>query len=195
MFESISWDEFLLTIAILIIGYYFITSLLLFSSEITSIFKQRKSNAQLDHDVVDQNDSSESNSLMGQARFENRTAKIVSREEKVGAEELLVAPLVEVEEEVTLADVLQENLTHTITDLQQQIKSLAEISASNKKEDCIPLFQSLLSNYPELVGTDRQEQISVFLYNTCKEHCEFHLELNEINSWWPQLNSLSNNNQ
>jgi FtsZ-interacting cell division protein ZipA len=70
MFNSISWQEFLIIIAVAITGYYVITTLLLYSGEITRIFKQKESK-QIDSDTHDdQSGSNETNDLMGKIKYE-----------------------------------------------------------------------------------------------------------------------------
>ncbi|QLH32243.1 MAG: hypothetical protein HWD62_07190 [Cyclobacteriaceae bacterium] len=83
MFESISWQEFISTIALLIGGYYVITTLLLYGSEISNIFKQKKLNLTNTHERENQTDSNESIELMGSVKYGGRQSENVPREEKV----------------------------------------------------------------------------------------------------------------
>ena len=87
MLESISWQEFISTIALLIGGYYAITVLLLYSKEITNIFKQKKLNLTNTSVRENQTESNESIELMGSVRYASSQSEDVPREEKVEAEE------------------------------------------------------------------------------------------------------------
>ena len=188
MLESISWQEFISIVAILIGGYYLISVLLFYSAEIGNIFNQKKLNHTLSKPTRDQNDSKESNALMGGVRYESREQQNVPREEQIEADDLVVAPLIETEESIAVSfeDSPEGKLVQTVSGLYDEIKSLIEIISSGTREECVTLFQTLLSNYPQLTSTGSQDVINRFIHDQCKKHCEFHFELNEINSWWPQ---------
>ena len=195
MFESISWQEFLTTIAVAVGGYYAITTLLLYSSEITNIFKQKERKQFASEANDDQNDSNESNDLMGKIKSE--TEVNVPREKSVSAEELQVQSSNENEETVTASrsnpsDTL---IIGTIADVLQEIKALTEVVKDSSKEEAGSLFKSLLSRYPQLVGTHYHEAVSLFIYDCCKQQCEFDLAPEEIKSWWPEVENSSNGNQ
>ena len=126
---------------------------------------------------------------MGGVRYESPEHQNVPREEQIEVDELVIASLTETEESIAVSfeDSPEGKLTQTVSTLYDEIKSLIEIISSETKEECVTLFQTLLSNYPQLTGTGSQEVINRFIHDQCKKHCEFQVELNEINSWWPQL--------
>src|SRR5690606_25696527 len=80
---GISWQEFISTITLLIGGYYVITVLLLYSNEISNIFKQKKTKLTNPKVREHQTDSNESIELMGSVRFTASQSENVPREEKV----------------------------------------------------------------------------------------------------------------
>jgi hypothetical protein len=195
MLDSISWQEFFTTVAILIGAYYVTTALLLYSSEIINIFKQKKSKRSSSGIKPDQYCSNESNDLMGSVRYENSEQKNVPREESLNAEELQVTPQLEEEEPVHAVDLAEENLKNDFLSVQSEINSLLEVVSQGSKEESIPLFKTLLSNYSQFIDTGYEEQVSQFICDSSKQTCQFHFESNEINSWWAEIkNTTSNNN-
>lgn len=193
MFESISWQEFLSTIALTVGGYYAITTLLLYSNEIKSIFKQKERKQITSESTEDQNDSNESIDLMGKVKYD--TEVNVPHEMLIAVEEIQVQSSNENEEAVegsvsVKADVV---IIGTIADLLQEVKALSAAVKDSGKEEAVSLFTTLLSRYRQLVGTRYQEAVSLFIYDACKDKCEFNIEPNEIKSWWSEAESLSSN--
>jgi hypothetical protein len=197
MFESISWQEFISTIALLIGGYYVITLLLLYSSEITNIFKQKKPNLTNANVRENQLDSNQSIELMGSVKYGGRQSENVPREEKSETESLSVVTAQEPEEPVTEAATSEadEAVLKSVSTLLEEINTLTEVVAVGSKAECAELFRTLLSNYPDLFHTTHEPEISAFIYNSCKEHCEFQIELSEVKTWWPQQENSAVNNQ
>lgn len=194
MLESISWQEFLTTGALILGGYYAIATLLLYSREITNIFKKGKSNTSLDA-KTGQTGSSESHDLMGGVRYEKGRLQEVPREETTDADTLYVAPPKDVEEPVNVIDLQEEALRNDLVTIKAEIKSLAEIMSLGTKDEAISLFKTLLSNYTQFEGTSFQPQISQFIYHSCKETNTHHFDPQEINSWWTDPETDSNNHQ
>lgn len=185
MFDSISWQDYFTTIAVAVAIYYAITGLLLFHKEISNIFKQKSSNETSYSRKSDQNDSNESNDLLGKVRYASRHEENVPREESANAEDLSIAQMSEEEDAITPArDPEEEAIINSVSDLHQEVKSLADILSDGSKEDAAPLFQALLSNYVHLAGTVYQDSINQFILNTCTEKCQFDLTSEEIRSWW-----------
>lgn len=195
MLESISWQEFFTTIAVLIGSYYAITVLLLYSREITSIFKRETLKAPGTSTQTDQTDSDGSHDLMGSVRFDTSREQELPREEVTTADELDVVPLQEVDEPVDVIDLQDEALTNDLITLQAEIKSLAEIISLGTKEEAVSLFTTLLSNYPQFVGTSFQQQISQLIHDSCKETGTHHFDRQEISTWWSDSASASDDHQ
>ncbi|MFZ6013020.1 MAG: hypothetical protein ACOYXT_21940 [Bacteroidota bacterium] len=196
MLNSISWQEFISSIALLIGGYYAITVLLLYSKEISNIFKQKKLNLTNTNVRENQTGSNEPIELMGAVRYANAQTENVPREERVEAESLsLIAPQ-EPEEPITEAVTSEadEALLKSVSTLLEEVNTLTEVVAVGSKEECAELFRTLLSNYVDLSRTAHEPEITAFIYNSCKEHCEFQIELNEVKSWWPDAGNTTVNN-
>ena len=187
MLNSISWQEFFTTITLVAGGYYIITVLLLYSGEITNIFKQKKLNLTNTSVRENQTESNESIELMGSVRYASSQSENVPREEKVEAESLSVVAAQEPEEPITEAVTSETDdaLLKSVSTLLEEINTLTEVVAVGSKEECAELFRTLLSNYADLSRTAHEPEITAFIYNSCKEHCEFQIELNEVRSWWP----------
>jgi hypothetical protein len=195
MFNSISWQEFLTAIAVVVTGYYVISTLLLYSGEITHIFKHKESK-QIDPGAPDdQNSSNESNDLMGKIKYE--TEVNVPREKSVTSEELQFQSSNESEEIIVPVQSNQTDtlLIGTIADLLQEIKALAEVVSTSSKEESVSFFKSLLQRFSKLRGTHYEDAVNMFIYNSCKEQCSFDLQPNEIKSWWIAEESNSTSNQ
>jgi hypothetical protein len=193
MFNSISWQDFLSAIALVVAGYYIIATLLLYSNEIKNIFNQNTSKF-IDEDVSDdQSDSNESNSLMGSIKYESLTQVNVSREQITATEDISFAPLAEADEPIDAT--LNNAINRFVSTLLTEIESLLEVIAKENKVETATFFTALLYNYPQLVATDHQDEISQHIYAALKQTCEFHLELNEVKAWWPVRTPKSDNNQ
>lgn len=185
MFNSVSWQDFLTTLAIAAGSYYVITALLLFSGEIKSIFTQKQLKAIASEEVEDQSDSNESNDLMGKVKYE--TLVNVPHEKVVDPKDIETQPPREAEEAIQ-AKVLSPEalLVGSVADLLEEIKIiLSEITTGNKDE-ITSIFQSLLSRYPQLIATNYQEEINLFLVDTLSTHAAQGFELDEIKTWWKE---------
>lgn len=197
MLESISWQEFISTITLLTGGYYVITVLRLYSKEITNIFKQKKLNLTNTNVREHQTESNESIELIGSVRYPSSQSENVPREEKVEAERLSVVAAQESEEPITEAATSEadEALLKSVSTLLEEINTLTEVVAVGSKEECAELFRTLLSNFADLSRSAHEPEITAFIYNSCKEHCEFQFELNEVKSWWPNSENTAEKNQ
>jgi hypothetical protein len=195
MFNSISWQDFLIAIVVVISSYYIITTLLLYSGEITHIFKQKESKRIDSYTQDDQNGSNETNDLMGKIKYE--TEVNVPREKSVTSEELQFQSSNKSEEVIVPVQTNQTDtlLIGTIADLLQEIKALAEVVSTSSKEESVSFFKSLLQRFSKLRGTHYEDAVNMFIYNSCKEQCSFDLQPNEIKSWWIEEESNSASNQ
>jgi len=178
MFNSISWQDFLFAISVIVGGYYVITTLLLYSNEIKSIFKQSVSKSIAHDSHEDQNVSDDSNNLMGGVKYE--TEVNVPHENVVESNELTLQQNKEAEEPIEQFNP-DERIAETLTG---EIETLITEFSSSDEGEIILVFKSLLSVYPQLVNTPHKNSINLQIYNSLKKKSAFHPELNEINSWW-----------
>jgi len=186
MLESISWQDFFTTLAILVGTYYLVTSLLLYNKELVSLVR-KKSLPTTQQELPIKNLSGANQNLMGEIRY---NSPMTTKENIVESQELAFKSDNREEEEViTKTNSTEALLVGTIADLLQELKTLINIVSHNTMEESSPLFRAILTNYPQLVGSHYQEAISLFIYATTKEQCEFTLELDQIKSWWPSTNT------
>lgn len=188
MFNSISWEEFLSAIGVIVGGYYAITTLLLYSEEIKSIFSQRQRKVIGNDTSDDQNDSNESIDLMGSVKYE--TAVNVPHEKVVESEEINAQPLKEIEDAideviVNTPDVL---IAKSVAELLREIRAVITELSQGSREEIISIYQSLLQRYPQLTGTNYQEEISQFIYDSLSTNTTHSFTLDEIKSWWTEDN-------
>ena len=185
MFNTISWQEFLSTISLIAGSYYVIAVLLLYGGEITNILKQRQSKQIHSEISEDQNDSNEVNDLMGEVKNE----RDVPHENVIGPEDISVLPNQEPEEPITQSITAQPEavVVSTVAGLLQEVKTLVASFEHSDKEEIKLLFQHLLSRYPQLLQTTYHDAITFSIANSLKEKSEMQFELNEIKSWWPEM--------
>ncbi|GAB1446031.1 hypothetical protein MASR2M41_17800 [Flammeovirgaceae bacterium] len=185
MFESISWSDFFTAISIIVVGYYVISTLLLFSSEIVTIFKQKKLTSAFPVSELNQNDSFEGDDFMGRARYEPESHRAVLREEKTEAETLAIAPDQEEDEVIDFISPEEDNVRSATQNLIDEVRELVQVISGSSKEESVPLFQALLSRAPQLAATSYQEAVNLAIYHSLKDQDLFQIELDEISSWWP----------
>lgn len=183
MFESISWQEYLSAISLLIGTYYVISTLLLFSSEITTIFKQGKLGFSVNRSNSHQIDSNESSNLMGKVRYESEEQHR-QREEKIEVEQLTFVSNREEEEAIEVLDAVEDNRKRDLYSIKEEIQALSQVVSEVDKEECVSLFQSLLSRYPQFYGNDSQEEVNGIIYNSLLKNERFQIDTTEIKSWW-----------
>lgn len=195
MFESISWQEYLSVITLLIVGYYLVTTLLLFSNEITNIFKQKQLDFPVGETILYQSESNDTEDLMGKVRYETHEQQNVIREEKIEVDQLAFSADEVAEESIQVFDELEDSIKKSIQNIKEEVDALSQIVSGNNKEEVVSLFQSLLSRYAQFIGTHYQKEINQIIYNSHKVQSEFQIELSEINSWWPQTMNQSTKRQ
>ena len=195
MFESISWQEYLSAITLLIVGYYLVTTLLLFSSEIANIFKQRQFGTSAGETIQYQSESNDTDDLMGKVRYETHDQQNVPREEKIEVDQLAFSANEVAEESIQVFDELEDSRRKSIQNITEEVDALTQIVSGNNKEEVVFLFQSLLSRYAQFIGTPYQKKINQIIYNSFKVQSEFQIELSEMNSWWPHVMDQSSQHQ
>ncbi len=186
MFNSISWQEFLSAISVIVGGYYAITALLLYSEEIKSIFSQRQRKVIETDASDDQNDSNESIDLIGTIKYE--TSGNVPHEKVVESDEINTQPLKEIEESIdqvtaTSSDIL---VTKSVAALLREIKTIVTELSQGNREEIASIYHALLQNYRHLLGTNYQEELSLFIQDSLSANTAHSFTLYEIKSWWKE---------
>jgi hypothetical protein len=182
MFKTISWHDFLTGIAAILGAYYVVSILLLYSRDAYRwIITKNKP------DIQDDTRPQNSSNVMGGIK----TDPPRKHQQSVDAQDLIVgdADRKENQKEDSL-------LVGSVSDLLHEVKVLAQVikESGGSKDEGVPMFQSLLSNYPHLIGTRYQESISVFIHQHCSSEGVFEVDLNEVSSWWPAKESQNNLN-
>ncbi len=188
MFNSISWQEFLSIIGLIVGGYYAITTLLLYSEEIKSIFKQKELKSIETIASDDQNDSNESIDLMGTIKYE--TPVNVPHEKVVESDEINTQPLKEIEEPIDQVTAISPDvlITKSVAELLREIKTIVTELSQGSREEIASIYHSLLQRYPQLTGTNYQEEISLFINDSLSTNTTHSFTLDEIKSWWTEDN-------
>lgn len=186
MFSSISWQEFLLVIFFAVLAYYCLTAIVLFRTEIVSLFRGQISGSMRKDDLSPSDSGSE---VMGSIQpDEEPVNQRISTDTARGIEVLTSE-----DDPETLAEVRQSPgvesgamLIGSVADLLQEVKTLVELIAEYRspKEEALSLFQTLLLRYPHLRESIYQEPVNLYIYENSKSRFPFSLELDEIRRWW-----------
>jgi hypothetical protein len=169
MLDSISWREFFVSGLLMIVAYYIVTLLSFYRHEIVRLLKRQP---------VQKEDSSQYPSPMGKAKFAQPNS---SSTESFSSEDITVAPINDAEPLRT------DNSTLIHEDLLTEIKTV--IHADITEEELDDLFPTLLSRYPEVIGTPSQDKITVFIYNTLRTNTTVRFSISHIHAWWPAQES------
>lgn len=173
MFQSISWHEFLTVALIGGIGYYAVSSVVLYSEEIKSFFRNGRINLPGSDNTTDQIQN-----LIGAAKPEPRA------EWEPGSGDLQFAPLKKQEESVSPSNDPDMLLVGSVADLVEEIKTLSKKTSTVSKEAISSRFKPLLLRYPQLSSTKYRETISLLISDTLKEHSPHSISHQEVDSWW-----------
>jgi hypothetical protein len=183
MFKSFSWQDFLTGIATILGAYYVVSFLVLYSRDAIRWFRIKRKSSE-DPGI---NLPSGTSDVMG--AIKNDPPR--KNEQSLEAQDLVIGEPVKDGNEND--DSL---LVGSVSDLLHEVKVLTRVikESGGSNEEGIPMFQSLLVNYPQLIETKYQESITVFIYQHCMSEGLFDVDLNEIRSWWPAKESQNNQN-
>jgi hypothetical protein len=196
MFNSFSWYEFISAAALVAGGYYVISALLLYSPEIVYFVKygKRSGNGNTASTTVPVNQPEPD--LVGPVQLSD-SEKQDTYKSKITTDEMRFPPgpdMDEVEEGTEEAEEHHNEalLVGTIADLLQEAKALIQVIAecNGSKADSAPMFHALLARYPQLLGTQYQDAINLFIASACKEQCSFEAHPHEVRSWWTRQQAL-----
>ena len=172
-----------MTLTVLISAYYVISGILLYSTEIKAFFKgQKESESREDRETHRSDDRDE---IMGRTRLSDD--ETVSRAESFTSEELNFSELQEAEEPFQTDT--ESLLVGTVSDLLQELKAIAEKISGWNKDEGLPLLREVLRKYPQLIGTQYQDSINLFIMNSCLEQVDWELSPEEVEILWPSKES------
>lgn len=171
-----------------VVGYYVITALLLYSEEIKFIFSQSQPKV-IEVDVNDiQTHSNESKNLMGSVKYETQVN--VPHENVVESNEINAQPPKEIEDAmdgvtINTPDVL---IAKSVAELLREIKTVITELSQGSREEITSIYRSLLKRYPQLIGTNYQDEISLFIHDSFSANTSHGFTPDEIKSWWNEDN-------
>jgi len=179
MLNTISWPEFIRFFLAVIIAYYTIVVLLLYSRDIISRLRKKQVT---NHDNVN-NGKDDHETVMGSTHSWVNEHH-VPREETTTTNEIITAPLHEPDEALTQAASPEITLIGTIADLLQDIHTLTPVTSNSSRQECTELFKTLFAKYPTVQGTEYETMINKVIMKACNENGPADFELTEIKSWW-----------
>ena len=191
MFNSISWQDFLYAICVIVGGYYIIAALLLYSSEIASFFKRNKSKQSEQDSPEDQIKPNDSNDLLGEVKYNtgvNVPHENIVESSDIESQELKVAEDAIDNVIVNTPDAL---IKKEVAELILQIKTLLQEFSAESRDDITSVFQPLLQNFPTLIGTSYQDEVSLFIHSSLSANTKYGFTPEEVKSWWQNETSQS----
>jgi hypothetical protein len=187
MFSSITWELFITAIAVVIGGYYGITTLLLYHREITQWIKTRGQ----EHVVKAAPGTLPLSpfAVMGNVQQEPTQTFRSSIET---ADAINVAASDEEPDTVHSPEAFRSSDDHlligSIADLLQEVKTVSQLIAECKsdKAEGESLFRTLLLRYPHLRSTTYREAINLYILDAARNQFSFDLSSSEVNTWWEE---------
>jgi hypothetical protein len=186
MLHTISWNQFLTVVGLILLGYYAIILLLYYRQELLAFFRGQRfafSTAQPTSPTAVPN----LDSLMGPIKPPDAG----SSPESAPLLEPLPFSLLEAEQLVVSVPRNQPSpdalLIGSVADLLEETKTLLAALAEGKgtREECQALLEALFSRYPHLIHTSYPKAINLFVQEQCQALLSFQLTLSEINALWP----------
>lgn len=186
MFDTISWNEFLLIVVLILTGYYVFVCMFFFRREISlSVKSINKPSPVSPEEHVDE--VSQENNLLGKAQPD--IPPVSDHVTSTASYQLQFSDPEQKEEqsEKQHSDTQDALLIGTVADLLEEVKALVQVivDCDGDKEESMSMFQSLLSKYPQLTKTKFRTAINMFILDMCNDKCDFELTASEIDSWWP----------
>lgn len=190
MFNAITWEAFLTTVILLVGGYYFITTFLLYHKEITQWVKSRAARSPETSSSAPEviEESTDNKGILGKINSDGQS--ITPRTSTISAEDLSFgASEEEVAEIVKPVTALRPQSDHliigSVADLLQEIKTLIQLITeyNSDKAESASLFRTLLLRYPHVKSTEYKDAISLYICQAATQF-SFTLDLQEASNWW-----------
>lgn len=186
MFDSFSWDDFLLLAILALTGYYVIAVVFFYRREVSMSAKSFKNPSPL-IERPDLNETNIGGGFLGKARPDIPPP----------SEHVTTTPsdlLQFAEQKGSNGDEPHKGqqdalLIGAVADLLEETKTLVQVIADceGDKGESIPMFQALLAKYPHIADTKFRAPINMYLLEECKQQCDFEMAIGEIDSWWPKF--------
>ena len=182
MLTSFSWEDFLITIALVVIVYYTIIVSLLFRRELLHKFHSRQRKESSDDDLAA--GSKSVSPIMGSIHEDNKV--YATRSNTIASDQISVHAAASEPIEVSAESADDGLLIGNVADLLQSIKTLISQlgERSSEREEIQSLIQVLLQRYPYLQGTSFQHVITVYICEEIRNHLDVQFTAAEVLPWW-----------
>lgn len=193
MLNSISWEQFIVTLSSVVAAYYLVATIIFYRREIADIIKEgipflrgvynkESSSANALHE--------EPSTISTMGRAANEMAMTHLHVAQESSEEMVYAETDDLPDTINEAGYPEgesdEALVVTISDLLDKIKAVCgtiqDSVATN--EEATSLFGALLSNYQSLAGTPYQTSITDHIYSITREPFVVNFSREEIEAFW-----------
>lgn len=188
MFSTITWEAFLITVTLIVSGYYVITALLLYHKEIIQRFN-RKPDQVSDECLPDR--AASAPDIMG-IKSELESAP---RTSSVPAEEVGVSTADNDSGEPEAITVLRQTsgdesrlLIGSVADLLQEVGIIFRLAGESRspKAECEALLRTLLLRYPHVRKTAYRKTVTDYICQAGGKHLTFVPEPQEVERWWDE---------
>jgi hypothetical protein len=189
MFNSITWEIYTTAALVIALGYYVITSLLLYSSELMRWVKSRSISSN-DLPLRETESISAQDSVIG--GINQQEGSIDQRTSSVNLDAIAVTSQDEIQEDIVLPKTTTASSTSdhllvgSVASLLEEIKTLVNLIVEYKssKAEAAEFFHALFLRYPQLLNTTYQEAINLYILDIAQNQFSFDLSLKELAAWW-----------
>ncbi len=194
MFSFISWPLFLTALALLAVGYYLITSILLYHREIKHYLQSLNASSTAPP-AENQNHQSLHDNLMGIAN-DTPSASQYTITVEPSPEDFITTGSNDEADFIRDEPHSSDMIIGSIADLLEEIKKQALVIAENRtgKTETKALFNALFISYPLLHNTPYSQAINFFLLKEAADNFSFELSADELQSWWLPTTEPANSN-
>lgn len=181
MLSSITWQEYISTIAILGGGYYVISFSLLYYREILQGCKSRFVSTASPAQKFIPDDT-----IMGGVNQDDSSPSI--RSNTIAPEDIAIAPTANEPDTIDIKDTNQRDdlIIGSVADLLEEVKHLLQLIKDDRMgiEESSTLFNALLIRYPHLAVTAYKDAITLYICNAAKNQLPFELQHRQVSDWW-----------
>jgi hypothetical protein len=191
MLSSLSWNIFFTTIALLAVGYYAISTLLLYRGEISLWFKS-KTGAPFSRPQAVVKPSSkppQTDSIIGGISLQD--ARSDARSSSVSAEDFVIGEDEDDSngiDQIPAVPMKDDLLIGTIADLLEEIKTVCRLIADTDadKAEAESLLRTLLTRYPNIADGSFRDAVTLYVCKELNERTVLDVSIPEAASWWEE---------